>query len=141
MLLRAGPLAVIAGLCWACDTVSPPASPDTVASPQTINYNTSVYAGAPSAARATVVSPTDANRIAVLPSSKADQPTEVLGIVDVHEPMVSEEAAVARLREKAAALGADAVLGVEFHHGEAAGEAVHLSGLAVRYLTPARSEW
>jgi len=70
----------------------------------------------------------------VLPSSKLDRPAEVVGVVDVHEPMASESAALQRLREKAAALGADAVLGVEFHHGEETGP-THLSGLAVRYTS------
>jgi uncharacterized protein YbjQ (UPF0145 family) len=39
------------------------------------------------------------------------------------------------LRVKAAQLGADAVVGVEFHHGESEGEPTHLSGLAVKFLS------
>ncbi len=31
-------------------------------------------------------------------------------------------------------MGADAVVGVEFEHGEGQGEPTHLSGLAVRFL-------
>ena len=30
-------------------------------------------------------------------------------------------------------MGADAVIGVEFHHGDEKDESTHLSGLAVRY--------
>jgi uncharacterized protein YbjQ (UPF0145 family) len=58
--------------------------------------------------------------------------TEVLGTVDVHEHMGTEEQALGVLRGRAAALGAEAVVGVEFHHGEGHAEAVHLSGMAVR---------
>ena len=35
-------------------------------------------------------------------------------------------------------MGADAVIGVEFHHGEEHGEPTHLSGLAVRYIDSIR---
>jgi hypothetical protein len=31
-------------------------------------------------------------------------------------------------------MGADAVVGVEFHHGEGEGQPTHLSGLAVRFI-------
>lgn len=58
--------------------------------------------------------------------------TEVLGTVDVHEHMNNEEQALGVLRGRAAALGAEAVIGVEFHHGEGHAEATHLSGMAVR---------
>jgi uncharacterized protein YbjQ (UPF0145 family) len=37
------------------------------------------------------------------------------------------------IRERAAQMGADAVIGVQFHHGE--GGPTHLSGLAVRFVT------
>lgn len=58
--------------------------------------------------------------------------TESLGPVDVHEPMHSEEEALDMLRRRANDLGADAVLGVEFHHGAGGTAPTHLSGLAVR---------
>jgi uncharacterized protein YbjQ (UPF0145 family) len=74
-----------------------------------------------------------AKRIQILESNDAGQPTEVLGIVDVHEKVGSQEEALAELREHADELGADAVLGVEFHHGEAGPAPTHLSGIAVRY--------
>ena len=132
----ASTIVAFAGLAAACDTVPPPSSPETSAYPATVNYNTNVYAGALPVRDGPAVAPSDPLRIAVLPSSKLDRPAEVVGVVDVHEPMANEDAALARLREKAAALGADAVLGVEFHHGEARGEPIHLSGMAVRYTTP-----
>jgi uncharacterized protein YbjQ (UPF0145 family) len=71
----------------------------------------------------------------VLQAQDAGRPTEVLGVVDVHEPTGEHEAALETLRERAALLGADAVLGIEFHHEEhdKPGIATHLSGLAVRF--------
>jgi len=75
----------------------------------------------------------DASRVLVLETTHLDRPAEVVGVVDVHEKMASTGEALAELRRKAARLGADAVVGVEFHHGEGEGEPTHLSGLAVRY--------
>ena len=83
----------------------------------------------------------DLSRIQVLPGKRPDRPAEVVGVVDAHVPMGDHERALAVLKEKAAALGADAVIGVDFEHGEAHDNGpVHLSGLAIRYLrqpTPA----
>lgn len=72
--------------------------------------------------------------ILVTTARKLDRPTEVIGVIDEHEPSGRQDAAFALLRRRAAAMGADAVIGVEFHHGEESGEPTHLSGLAVRYL-------
>ena len=58
--------------------------------------------------------------------------TIALGPVDVHEPMKSEEDALDMLRRRASDLGAEAVVGVEFHHGEGGSAPTHLSGMAVR---------
>jgi hypothetical protein len=78
------------------------------------------------------------SRVLVLQTTKLDRYAEVIGVVDVHEAMGTEKAALATLRRKAAAMGADAVVGVEFHHGEGEGEPTHLSGMAVRFV-PASS--
>src|SRR5262249_47119920 len=78
--------------------------------------------------------PGAADRVLVLQSSHLSRPTEVLGIVDVHLDVGSQQAALAALRRRAAALGADAVVGVEYHHGEVESGPIHLSGLAVRYV-------
>ena len=59
-------------------------------------------------------------------------PTEVIGLVDVHEPVKSVDEALHELRLDAARLDAQAVVGVEFHHGEPGEEPTHLSGEAVR---------
>ena len=82
--------------------------------------------------------PTDARTIAraekvrVLESSDVGCPLEALGPVDVHEKMETTNAALRVLRLRAAALGADAVTGVEFEHGEGGGAPTHLAGMAVR---------
>jgi hypothetical protein len=133
MFCRVATVLVIAALGTACDAVPPPESPPAIS--QSVTYNTNVYAGAAATRVEPAVDRDAASRIAILPTSKPDRPAEVVGVVDVHEPMANEDAALQRLREKAAALGADAVLGVEFHHGEETGP-THLSGLAVRYTMP-----
>jgi uncharacterized protein YbjQ (UPF0145 family) len=59
---------------------------------------------------------------------------EVVGLIDVHSPAGEDEAiALQVLKAKAAALDADAIVNVEFHHAETEGAPNHLSGTAVRY--------
>ena len=78
-----------------------------------------------------------AKNMVVLQAQDAGRPTEVIGVIDVHEPTGEHDAALETLRERAALIGADAVLGIEFHHddehGDDKGIATHLSGLAVRF--------
>jgi uncharacterized protein YbjQ (UPF0145 family) len=71
--------------------------------------------------------------VLILEANHVDRPTEMLGVVDVHEPVHSVNEALDELREHAVRLGADAVLGVEFHHGDGHGDPTHLSGMAVRF--------
>jgi hypothetical protein len=78
--------------------------------------------------------PVDGPRVLVTDQHHLDHPTEVLGLVDVHAAVGGEAAAMAEIRTRAAAMGADAVLGAEFHHGEGSGEPTHLSGIAVRFI-------
>lgn len=75
-----------------------------------------------------------AARVIVLQSSHIDRLTEVVGVVDVHAEMGGHDAALEMLKARAAQLAADAVLGVEFHHGHGEEEPTHLSGLAVRFI-------
>jgi hypothetical protein len=75
------------------------------------------------------------DRVLVLQTTALNRPAEVVGVVDAHEKMGHHNEALAHLKARAAALGADAVVGVEFHHGEGEGEPTHLSGLAVRFLS------
>jgi uncharacterized protein YbjQ (UPF0145 family) len=70
--------------------------------------------------------------VQVFESNEIGQATEVLGTVDVHMHQESEQQALTQMRARAAMLGADALVGVEFHHGESPGP-THLSGVAVRY--------
>ncbi len=58
--------------------------------------------------------------------------SEVLGLVDIHMPVKTEDQALEVLKRKAAKLGAPAVINVAFHHGEPGEEPTHLSGIAVR---------
>ncbi len=77
----------------------------------------------------------NASRIAVLPTKRPDRPAEVVGVVDAHLPMGDHASALAFLKQKAAELGADAIIGVDFAHGEGhEGAPIHLSGLAIRYI-------
>lgn len=77
------------------------------------------------------VTPEQAAHVLILQNTQIDRATEALGTVDVHTSGEAEETALNRLRARAASLGADAVLGVEFHHGDTG--PTHLSGMAVRY--------
>lgn len=74
-----------------------------------------------------------ADHVVVLQGTDMPQMAEVVGVVDVHEPVGDEATALRLVREQAARMGADAVIGVQFHHGE--GGPTHLSGLAVRFVT------
>jgi uncharacterized protein YbjQ (UPF0145 family) len=73
-----------------------------------------------------------ASRIRVIQNDELECPSEVLGLVDIHQPVKTEDQALDVLKRKAAKLRADAVVGVEFHHGEPGEEPTHLSGMAVR---------
>jgi uncharacterized protein YbjQ (UPF0145 family) len=74
-----------------------------------------------------------AARVKVLQNSdKLGCETEVLGLVDVHEPVKTVDQALHELKLDAARLNAEAVVGVEFHHGEPGEEPTHLAGQAVR---------
>lgn len=71
--------------------------------------------------------------VQVLVDKRVDRPTEVVGVLDFHSSAADENKGFDELRAHAAAMGADAVLGAEFEHGEGA-EPSHLSGMAVRFL-------
>lgn len=80
-----------------------------------------------------------ATKVLILQNQDAGRPTQVLGVIDVHEETGSQDAALQTLKERAALYGADAVLGVEFHHEEASSKdkpvEIHLSGMAVKFKT------
>ena len=102
---------------------------------QTINYGTLVTGSeSPPEPKASTPDGRDPSSILILQGTHLDRPAEVVGVVDAHLKVGNQDAALAALRKRAAAMNADAVVGVEFHHGEGAGEPIHLSGLAVRFL-------
>jgi uncharacterized protein YbjQ (UPF0145 family) len=86
------------------------------------------------------VSPEEAARVQIIESESTGHEMEALGVVDAHEKPGHHEEALQELREGGAALGADAVVGVEFHHGEGHEDVSHLSGMAVRYRHLRRDE-
>jgi hypothetical protein len=93
------------------------------------------------AATATVDPPPptgDPSHVIAIESPRLDRPAEVIGVVDVASSGSHDEALVA-LKARAAGLGADAVVGVEFHDSDSAGRPNHVSGLAVRFTGTHRS--
>jgi uncharacterized protein YbjQ (UPF0145 family) len=59
----------------------------------------------------------------------------ILEVVDIHTHATSQDKGFDELRARAAELGADAVVGAEFEHGDG-NEPSHLSGMIVRYGKP-----
>ena len=62
---------------------------------------------------------------------KSKHSTELIAFVDVKEDKSHKDRALEALRAKAATLGADAIVGIEYHEGK--GEPGHYSGAAVKY--------
>jgi hypothetical protein len=120
----------------ACGGASPDEQPLTPAGVSPQAARSAVIMASSTLAGSAAMQQTDASNVLVLQTTKLDRYAEVVGVVDVHESMGDERVALQRLREKAAAMGADAVIGVEFHHGEGDGEPTHLSGMAVRFVPP-----
>ncbi len=76
-----------------------------------------------------------AARIVLLDRPDPGRSSEVVGIVDVTNSVDDVRSGVWMLRRRAAELGADAVVGVELHHGSRRGP-LRLSGLAIRFTGP-----
>lgn len=103
---------------------------------QSVSYPTIYQVGA--AATPTVAEPRvssvpevkqphgDPSRVVVVESAHLDRPGEVVAVLDVENASGSRDSGIALLRERAAELGADAVVSVEFHP-------TRVSGLAVRF--------
>ena len=81
-----------------------------------------------------------AARVRVLATENIGQATEAVGVIDVHERGEGRARALDELRAVAAEHGADAIVGVEFHHGEGGDAPTHLSGMAVRFRNLLRNE-
>jgi hypothetical protein len=87
---------------------------------------------------ATTLERVDPSQVLVVESAHLDRPNEVIGVIDVQDARGTHDSGLALLRERAAELGADAVVSVEFHRGDGAGHVAHVSGLGVRYQRGAR---
>jgi hypothetical protein len=77
--------------------------------------------------------PPDVARVQILTTKHPTRSAEVLAVFDFHTDADSEDKGFDQLRLAAARVGADAVIGAEFEHGEDGGKS-HLSGMAVRFL-------
>src|SRR5262245_9302716 len=69
------------------------------------------------------------------PSCAPGNTCHILEVVDLHTQATSEDKGFDELRVRAASLGADAVIGAEFEHGDG-DEPSHLSGMIVRDCVP-----
>ena len=69
-------------------------------------------------------------KIAVV-QGKSKRATELIAFVDVKDDKTHKDRALEALRAKAATLGADAIVGIEYHEGK--NEPGHYSGAAVKY--------
>ena len=92
-----------------------------------------VYVSATAAVSEPEPPPQGGDRVIVLTDKRVARPTEVIGVLDFHTDALDPEKGFGELRARAAAMGAEAVLGAEFEHGEGGGPS-HLSGIAVRFL-------
>lgn len=62
-----------------------------------------------------------------------DRPYEVLGQVQVQAEMEHEDDGLRALQQRGSDMNADAMLDVQFHHGEGNGGATKLTAIAIRY--------
>ena len=78
--------------------------------------------------------PSGSDRILVVPEGNCpgSHHCDILEVIDIHTQAKSQDKGFDELRARAAALGADAVVGAEFEHGDG-NEPSHLSGMIVRF--------
>lgn len=120
------PIAVVAALTFAGCVPPPPA---TTTSPVYVASSTTVVANPVTPAEA---SEPATRSVVVFVDKRIGRATEVIGVLDFHSDADSQDKGFDELRARAAAMGADAVIGAEFEHG--ANDQSHLSGIAVRFL-------
>ena len=127
MTVRPFGVAVISvGLLGACVPPAPPASTAVV-----VNSSATVVNGPPSEGMSEL--PPEAQGMLVTVDKHLPRPTELVGVLDFHSDAQSEDKGFNELRRRALAIGAEAVIGAEFEHGDG-GAPSHLSGVAVRFL-------
>lgn len=92
---------------------------------------------APVAPVASVVPRDEGSKLLVTttPTCPSHHTCDILEVVDIHTDAQSQDKGFDELRAHARALGANAVVGAEFEHGDN-GEPSHLSGMVVRYGKP-----
>ena len=105
----------------ACSTISSTAPP---------SYAKAEYGAAPAHPAAP---PAPHRRVLVTIDKTIGHACEIMVVFDIHTHADSQDKGFEELRAKAEALGADAVIGAEFEHGDG-NEPSHLSGMAVRYI-------
>ena len=76
-----------------------------------------------------------AARVTVTTDKSIGRDTEIIAVFDVHTKADSQDKGFDELRRRAYAMGADAVIGAEFEHGDG-DEPSHLSGMAVKFCAP-----
>lgn len=81
-------------------------------------------------ASAAMALPTEVANIPILPGKSLKSPVRLLGFIDAGAEK-GQPAAMASLRQKAAVLGADAIINLEYHAG--AKQPARFSGVAVKY--------
>ena len=96
------------------------------------------YGGASYAEAATATTNDDsaaAKNVFVTTDKNITRDCTIVAVFDVHTRAESQDKGFDELRARAAAVGADAVIGAEFEHGDG-DEPSHLSGMAVKYSKP-----
>ena len=88
--------------------------------------------GGPSLSVAYPLSP-EVARIQILVDKHSSRSAEMIAVFDFHTDATSADKGFDQLRLAASRVGADAVIGAEFEHGDE-GAKSHLSGTAVRFL-------
>ena len=119
-------IALAAALLAAC--VTPPA-----AQPQNVYVSSEAHASVDTSDTPEAPMTPRAHAVQVFVDKRIPRPTEVLAVFDFHSRADSEDKGFDELRARAAQIGADAVIGAEFEHGDGE-EPSHLSGMAVRFL-------
>jgi uncharacterized protein YbjQ (UPF0145 family) len=71
--------------------------------------------------------------VRVLETVDPSQRTEVVGLVDVHEPTGRESQGIADLKARAAMRGAEALIHVEVHPPAPGENITHFAGMAIRF--------
>ena len=128
-------IAIAAASLAACIPPPPPATPNVyVSSEAHASIDTSDMGPIPCAdCEAAPAMTPRARSVQVFVDKRIPRPTEVLAVFDFHSAADSEDKGFDELRARAAQIGADAVIGAEFEHGDGS-EPSHLSGMAVRFL-------